>query len=240
MSRRLLGTLVVVACGAAAVAAVAFGFGTNGVIGRRYDRALDPERCAIKSSDAQQTIASNDYGRVWVHKHDGRTGYNVRNYACSNHWGRHFLLGTAHEDSYEGDEPHKQSTLVVDFNYRYAVAAKRTCTSDVELATCGSRIEEIDLKDGEPTRKPISRSHAFVVDVLMLSTGETRFVYGLLKPREHNDRCEVGCEIHVASRSYDRVIASGPDLDLGSIALSGIGYLFWRQGGEPHVKRVFD
>ena len=229
---------------ASTCALVGIGAGLLGAAGT-YQPAMDPDRCAIHSTDAEdggvttQTVLSNDLGRVWTKDYYGKSdnAHYTRYYACRNLPGRHVFLGSAREASYEGDEDHPGSFIFVTAQGLEGATvgfSKITCTNAFDRTTCGSKLRVVRLdREGGEARPPVSRRHA-VIDAPFLSyTGE--LFYSVAKPTRGSD-CGRGCELHRVSRhGKDRVIDSGTDLRLASMTLAPNGDFFWRNGGEPKV-----
>lgn len=229
-----------------ALAGVAIGL--VGVAGN-YQPAFDPDRCAIHSTDpgpegvTVQTVASNEFGRVWTKDYYGKRdhAHYTRFYACWNRHGKHVFLGSAREASYEGDEAHRGSFIFASAQGLGdgAVAfSKITCPDATNRASCGSKLRVVRLdREGGEARPPISRRHAVIEPPLVSERGE--IYYGLERPTVES-ACGNGCEIHRIDRhGRDRLLDSGADLRLDSMTVAPNYDFFWRDGTGPHVHRGY-
>jgi hypothetical protein len=226
MSRRLLVPIL------AACTCALLGAGLLAASG--YERAFDPERCAIESSDTRQTILSTDVGRVWVKEYYGSDGAHYkRYYACLNRSGRHVFLASSREADFFGDEGHFRSNVAVvpkGLAGGSVAFVKVTCTDSSDGRTCGSKLRVVRLdREGGEARPPISRRHAVIAPPLLDYDGGPMY-YTVEKPATGVR------EIHrVSTRGRDRVIDRGTDIRLGSETLAPNGDFFWRNGPEPRV-----
>jgi hypothetical protein len=200
-----------------------------------YERAYDPERCAIESSNTKQTILANDVGRVWVKEYYGKSdgAHYERYYACNNRGGRHVFLASAREVSFEGDEGHFRSYVSIlpkGLAGPTVAFAKVTCADSSDARTCSSKLRVVRLdREGGEARRPISRRHAIIYPPLLDYSGGPMY-YTVEKP-------PTGVrEIHrVSTKGKDRVIDRGTDIRLGSETLAPNGDFFWRNGPQPRV-----
>ena len=200
-----------------------------------YQRAYDPERCAIESTDTTQTILSNDVGRVWVkdyyRKSDG--AHYTRYYACRNSGGRQVFLTSVHEASYEGEEGHFGSYVAIAPESLAGATvgfSKVTCANISDSRTCGSKLRVVRLdREGGEARPPITRRRAVIGSPYLDYDGGPMY-YTL-------DRPSTGVrEIHrVSKKGVDKVLDRGTDVRLESATLAPNGDFFWRNGREPRV-----
>lgn len=200
-----------------------------------YERAFDPERCAIVSSDTKQTILTNDVGRVWVKEYYGKSdgAHYKRYYACNNRGGRHVFLASSREADFEGDEGHAKSyvsILAKGVAGPTVAFTKVTCADSSDARTCGSKLRVVRLdREGGEARPPISRRHALIYPPFLDYSGGPMY-YTVEKPPTDVR------EIHrVSTKGKDRVIDRGTDIRLGSETLAPNGDFFWRNGPEPRV-----
>jgi hypothetical protein len=233
MRRRLL-VPILAAC---TCALVGLGTGLLAAAGT-YERGYDPERCAIKSTDAKQTILSNSVGRVWVREFFGKAdgAHYTRYYACSNRIGKSVLVATAREASFEGDEPHARSFVGVrseGLTGDEVGFAKTTCSASNDFSTCSSKLRFLSLKDGDESRQGASRHRAVLIAPFLLGNGKV--IYGLTHSKQAFG-CGSRCQIHVVKNDgVDTVLDGGPRIDLDSMTLAPNRDFFWRNEGMPRV-----
>jgi hypothetical protein len=193
-----------------------------------YSTRSDPSRCAISETRTQHTVVSNSYARIWERHRTSRGTPVVDYYACSNRARRNIRMATVRQPT-NGDR-HETVELSEDsINASFVAFVAQTCPNGFGNP-CSYDLRQLRLKDGRLVRR-ITSDSAYLTRALVFGAGQ--LAYGRGTPG-----C-VPCEVRTVVGESDRVVGSGREVNLQSLALGNdgmsAGTVIWIDGSHARA-----